>query len=155
VLFDGTTYEKLWQKSYQTEGIWPYKKTEIIDVYSDRFWATDYGQAISDINQTLTYDLQAAMACLPTQGKILHIENDRLIINLGKAHGLEQGQVLNIAHHNYLTDAQGNKLPHKITTLNQVKVTQLYQQSAVAVSIDQQPLPNIQINDIVELAASE
>ncbi|MCH2087987.1 MAG: flagellar assembly protein FlgT [Pseudoalteromonas sp.] len=155
VLFDGTTYEKLWQKSYQTEGIWPYKKTEIIDVYSDRFWATDYGQAISDINQTLTYDLQAAMACLPTQGKILHIENDRLIINLGKAHGIEQGQILNIAHHNYLTDAQGNKLPHKITTLNQVKVTQLYQQSAVAISIDQQPLPNIQINDIVELATSE
>ncbi len=155
VLFDGTTYEKLWQKSYQTEGVWPYKKTEIIDVYSDKFWATDYGQAITDINQTLSYDLQAAMACLPTQGKILHIENDTLIINLGKAHGLEQGQMLNIAHHNYLTDAQGNKLPHKITTLNQLKVTQLYQQSAVAISVNNQPLPNIQINDIVELAASK
>ena len=155
VLFDGTTYEKLWQKSYQTEGIWPYKKTDIIDVYSDRFWETDYGQAISEVNQTLTYDLQAAMACLPTQGKILHIENGKLIINLGKAHGLQQGELLNIAHHNYMTDAQGNKLPHKITTLNQVKITQLYQQSAVAMSIDEQPLPNIQINDIVELAAGE
>ncbi|MEZ7278054.1 flagellar assembly protein FlgT [Pseudoalteromonas sp. N1230-9] len=155
VLFDGTTYEKLWQKSYQTEGIWPYKKTDIIDVYSDRFWETDYGQAISEVNQTLTYDLQAAMACLPTQGKILHIENGKLIINLGKAHGLQQGELLNIAHHNYMTDAQGNKLPHKITTLNQVKITQLYQQSAVAMSIDEQPLPNIQINDIVELAGGE
>ena len=155
VLFDGTTYEKLWQKSYQTEGIWPYKKTDIIDVYSDRFWETDYGQAISEVNQTLTYDLQAAMACFPTQGKILHIENGKLIINLGKAHGLQQGELLNIAHHNYMTDAQGNKLPHKITTLNQVKITQLYQQSAVAMSIDEQPLPNIQINDIVELAGGE
>ena len=95
------------------------------------------------------------MACLPTQGKILHIENDTLIINLGKAHGLQQGQILNIAHHNYITDAQGNKLPHKITTLNQVKVTQLYQQSAVATSIDKQPLPAIQINDIIELAGAE
>ena len=55
----------------------------------------------------------------------------------------------------YITDAQGNKLPHKITTLNLVKVTQLYQQSAVATSIDKQPLPAIQINDIIELAGAE
>ncbi len=152
VLFDGTTYERLWQKSYRGQGIWPFEKTELIDVFSEKFWHSDYGQTITDINQTLSYDLQAAMACLETQGKILHIENDKLVINLGKAHGLEKGQILNIAHHNYLTDAAGNKLPNLITTLNQVQIEQVYQQSAVATSVDKQPLPNIQINDIVELA---
>ena len=39
-----------------------------------------------------------------------------------------------------------------ITTLNQVQIQQVYQQSAIAQSIDKQPLPNIQINDVVELA---
>ncbi|CAM3865644.1 MULTISPECIES: flagellar assembly protein T N-terminal domain-containing protein [Pseudoalteromonas] len=150
-LFDGTTYERLWQKSYRSQGIWPFEKTQIIDVFSEKFWSSDYGQSITDINQTVSYDLQAAMACLETQGKILHIENNKLIINLGKAHGIEKGQRLNIAHHNYLTDAAGNKMPNLITTLNQVQVEQVYQQSAVAVSVDQQPLPNIQINDVVEL----
>ena len=82
-------------------------------------------------------------------------QNNKLIINLGKAHGIEKGQRLNIAHHNYLTDAAGNKMPHLITTLNQIQVEQVYQQSAVAVSIDQQPLPNIQINDVVELTNLE
>ena len=124
-------------------------------MFSDKFWNSDYGQNIADINQTVSYDLQAAMACLETQGKILHIENNKLIINLGKAHGIEKGQRLNIAHHNYLTDAAGNKMPHLITTLNQIQVEQVYQQSAVAVSIDQQPLPNIQINDVVELTNLE
>lgn len=151
MLFDGTTYEQLWQKSYRNEGIWPFEKTAKLDVYSERFWRSDYGQVIKEINQTFSYDLQAAMACLPTQGKILHIENDRLIINLGKSHGLEKGQVLSIAHHNYMTDAAGNKLPNRITTLNKIKVEQLYQHSAVAMSVDKQPLPNIQINDVVEL----
>jgi len=152
VLFDGTTYERLWQKSYRGKGIWPFEKTELIDVYSENFWGSDYGQTITDINQTLSYDLQAAMACLETQGKILHIENGKLVINLGKAHGIEKGQILNIAHHNYLTDAAGNKMPNMITTLNQVQIQQVYQQSAIAQSIDKQPLPNIQINDVVELA---
>ena len=154
-LFDGTTYERMWQKSYRSQAIWPFEKTAIIDVFSDKFWSSDYGQNIADINQTVSYDLQAAMACLETQGKILHIENNKLIINLGKAHGIEKGQRLNIAHHNYLTDAAGNKMPHLITTLNQIQVEQVYQQSAVAVSIDQQPLPNIQINDVVELTNLE
>ena len=154
-LFDGTTYERLWQKSYSNQGIWPFEKTAIIDVYSEKFWGSDYGQTITALNQTISYDLQAAMACLETQGKILHIENSKLIINLGKAHGLEKGQRLSIAHHNYLTDAAGNKMPHLITTLNQIQVEQVFQQSAVAVSVDNQPLPNIQINDVVELISSE
>ncbi|MFP3351790.1 flagellar assembly protein T N-terminal domain-containing protein [Pseudoalteromonas sp. S1608] len=151
-LFNGTTYEPLWQNSYQSQAIWPFEKTAIIDVNSNRFWQSPFGQSISEINQTLSYDLQAAMACLPTQGKILHMENNKLVINLGKAHGLEKGQQLSIAHHNYLTDAQGNTMPHTITTLNRIRVEQLYQHSAIAVSINDQPLPGVQINDIVEVA---
>ncbi|MEM6984053.1 MAG: flagellar assembly protein T N-terminal domain-containing protein [Pseudomonadota bacterium] len=151
-LFNGTTYEPLWQNSYQSQAIWPFEKTAIIDVNSNRFWQSPFGQSISDINQTLSYDLQAAMACLPTQGKIMHMENNKLVINLGKAHGLEKGQQLSIAHHNYLTDAQGNTMPHTITTLNRIRIEQLYQHSAIAVSINDQPLPGVQINDIVEIA---
>lgn len=151
-LFNGTTYEPLWQNSYQSQAIWPFEKTAIIDVNSNRFWQSPFGQSISEINQTLSYDLQAAMACLPTQGKILHMENNKLVINLGKVHGLEKGQQLSIAHHNYLTDAQGNTMPHTITTLNRIRVEQLYQHSAIAVSINDQPLPGVQINDIVEVA---
>ncbi|WP_409423678.1 flagellar assembly protein T N-terminal domain-containing protein [Pseudoalteromonas sp. RW-H-Ap-1] len=151
-LFNGTTYEPLWQQSYQSQAIWPFEKTAIIDVNSNRFWQSPFGQSISEINQTLSYDIQAAMACLPTQGKIMHMENNKLVINLGKAHGLEKGQQLSIAHHNYLTDAQGNTMPHTITTLNRIRVEQLYQHSAIAVSINDQPLPGVQINDIVEVA---
>jgi len=151
-LFNGTTYEPLWQQSYQSQAIWPFEKTTIIDVNSNRFWQSPFGQSISEINQTLSYDLQAAMACLPTQGKIMHMENNKLVINLGKAHGLEKGQQLSIAHHNYLTDAQGKTMPHTITTLNRIRVEQLYQHSAIAVSINDQPLPGVQINDIVEVA---
>ncbi|KAA1160192.1 flagellar biosynthesis protein FlgT [Pseudoalteromonas fuliginea] len=154
-LFDGTTYEQLWQNSYQSQAIWPFEKTAIIDVNSDRFWQSPFGQSISEINHSLSYDIQATMACLPTQGKIMHIENSKIVINLGKAHGLQKGQLLSIAHHNYLTDAAGNVMPHKVTTLNTIRVEQLYQQTAVAVSIDDKPLPGVQINDVVEIISQD
>ena len=117
------------------------------------FWQSPYGQSINDINQTLSYDLQSAMACLPTQGKIMHLDQGNIVINLGKAHGLKKGQLLSIAHHNYLTDALGNTMPHKVITLNSIRVEQLYQQSAIAVSINNAPLPGVQINDIVEIVS--
>lgn len=154
-LFNGTTYEQLWSNSYQGQGTWPFEKTAIIDVNSDRFWQSPYGQSIQDINQTLSYDLQAVLACFPTQGKIMHMENSKIVINLGKAHGLKKGQMLSIAHHNYLTDAAGNVMPHTTTTLNKIRVEQLYQQTAVAVSIDDQPLPGAQINDVVEVISQD
>ncbi|MBH0057314.1 flagella assembly protein FlgT [Pseudoalteromonas sp. SWXJZ94C] len=154
-LFDGTTYEQLWQNSYQSQAIWPFEKTKIVDVNSNAFWESPFGQSITDINQTLSYDLQSVMACLPTQGKIMHMENSKIVINLGKAHGLQKGQLLSIAHHNYLTDAAGNVMPHKITTLNSIRVEQLYQQTAIAVSIDDKPLPGVQINDVVEIISQE
>lgn len=155
MLFDGTTYEQLWQNSYRTQAIWPFKKTAIIDVNSDRFWQSPFGQSISDINQTVSYDIQAAMACFPTKGKIMHMENSKLVINLGKDHGLKKGQLLSIAHHNYLTDAKGNTMPHTITTLNTIRVEQLYNQSAIAVSINDKPLPGVQINDVVEIVSQD
>ncbi|MBB1407101.1 flagella assembly protein FlgT [Pseudoalteromonas sp. SG44-5] len=152
-LFDGTTYEQLWQNSYKNQAIWPFEKTAIVDVNSSMFWQSSYGQSINDINQTLSYDLQSAMACLPTQGKIMHLDQGNIVINLGKAHGLKKGQLLSIAHHNYLTDALGNTMPHKVITLNSIRVEQLYQQSAIAVSINNAPLPGVQINDIVEIVS--
>ena len=155
VLFDGTTYEQLWQNSYHSQAVWPFKKTAIVDVNSDKFWQSAYGQNINNINQSISYDIQAAMACLPTQGKIMHMENGKVVINLGKAHGLKKGQMLSIAHHNYLTDAAGNIMPHTVTTLNAIRVEQLYQQTAIAVSIDDKPLPGVQINDVVEIISQD
>lgn len=154
-LFNGSTHEKLWRKSYQSQAIWPFKKTAIIDVNSNKFWQSPFGQSIENINQSLSLDLGAAMACFPTQGKIMHMQSNKIAINLGKAHGLQKGQLLSIAHHNYLTDAAGNVMPHTITTLNKIRVEQLYQQSAIAVSIDDKPLPGVQINDVVEVISQE
>ena len=124
-LFDALSHERVWQKQYATQGVWPFKKTKLIDVYSERFWRTDYADEIQLTLEQVTVDLNAAVACLPTNGKILHVDGDEVIINLGRMHGLEHGQILNIAHSSPITNASGKKYMRQIKTINKVRVTQI------------------------------
>ncbi len=150
-LFDALSHERVWQKQYATQGVWPFKKTRLIDVYSERFWQTDYADEIQTTLTQIATDLNAAVACLPTNGKILHIDDEQVVINLGRMHGLENGQFLNVAHSNPLTNVDGKVFMHQIKTINKLQVIQVNAQNAIAVNISNRPLHNVQINDLVEI----
>ncbi|MFC3031863.1 flagellar assembly protein FlgT [Pseudoalteromonas fenneropenaei] len=154
-LYDALTMEPLWQQNYVTEGNWPFAKTDIIDVNSNRFWRSDYGEKVQEMFNKVSYDLSAAVQCLPTKGKILHLDSDKIVLNLGRIHGINEGQLLTIAHRNDLTDQFGGRYTHGVNTLTQLRVTQVNQQSAIAVNIDKRPLSNIQLNDIVLINTPE
>ena len=48
-LYDSQTNDQVWSQHYNTQGIWPHKKTKIVNVNSEEFWRTDYGQKIQTI----------------------------------------------------------------------------------------------------------
>ncbi|MBQ4813991.1 flagellar biosynthesis protein FlgT [Pseudoalteromonas luteoviolacea] len=151
VAFDALTKDKVWQQHYSVTGIWPFEKTKIIDVYSDTFWHTDYGKRIQSVFNSLAQDLDQAFACMPTKGKILHKDQDQLVINLGRAHGIKEGQVLSVAHRSDVAGERNQFFSRSIQTINRVKVTQVNAQNAIAQNIQSRPMNNIQVNDIVEL----
>lgn len=66
-------------------------------------------------------------------------------------HGLENGQILNVAHSNPLTNVDGKIFMHQIKTINKLQVIQVNAQNAIAVNISNRPLHNVQINDLVEI----
>ncbi|MCF2856502.1 flagellar assembly protein FlgT [Pseudoalteromonas sp. SMS1] len=151
VAFDALSKDKVWQQHYSVTGIWPFEKTKIVDVYSDTFWHTDYGKRIQSVFNSLAQDLDQAFACMPTKGKILHKDQDQLVINLGRAHGIKEGQVLSVAHRSDVAGERNQFFTRSIQTINRVKVTQVNAQNAIAKNIQERPMNNIQINDIVEL----
>ncbi|KZN37550.1 flagellar assembly protein T N-terminal domain-containing protein [Pseudoalteromonas luteoviolacea] len=151
VAFDALSKDKVWQQHYSVTGIWPFEKTKIIDVYSDTFWHTDYGKRIQSVFNSLAQDLDQAFACMPTKGKILHKDQDQLVINLGRAHGIKEGQILSVAHRSDVAGERNQFFSRSIQTINRVKVTQVNAQNAIAENIQNRPMNNIQINDIVEL----
>ncbi|CCQ10723.1 Flagellar protein FlgT [Pseudoalteromonas luteoviolacea B = ATCC 29581] len=154
-LFDALTMEPLWQQSYATEGIWPFKKTKLVDVNSNQFWRSDYGEKIQEVFNKMSYDMATTVSCLPTKGKVLHVDGGRMVINLGLIHGVQEGQLLAIAHRSDMTDGAGKRYSFGINTINQLRVVQANQQSAIAENINKRPLSNIQLNDIVIVETAE
>ncbi|MFY8272942.1 flagellar assembly protein T N-terminal domain-containing protein [Pseudoalteromonas sp. SSDWG2] len=149
ILFDGLSFEKLWQQSYQTEAQWEFDKTALVDVNSGIFWQSKYGRSITKLSERIMYDLNKVTQCLPTKGQIKHIDGEQVIINLGSSNGLQQGQQLTLAYSNNVIDSNGTTLPRQVTSLYKVEITQLHQHSALAKNISARPLSNIQINDLV------
>ncbi|MFY8300262.1 flagellar assembly protein T N-terminal domain-containing protein [Pseudoalteromonas sp. SS15] len=154
-LFDSQTNDQVWSQHYSAQGIWPHKKTKIVNVNSEEFWRTDYGQKIQTIYNKVSQDLNTAVSCLKTTGKILMIDSDRVVINLGQSHGLEAGQVLSILHRSNLTAANGMQFSHHIQTIEQIVVEQVNAQSAIARNLSDRPLSNIQLNDVIKVVVKE
>ncbi|SFC25409.1 flagella assembly protein FlgT [Pseudoalteromonas denitrificans] len=151
ILFNALTQEIVMQKDYSTSGIWRFKKTARVDVKSQKFWHSEYGQSINNLSNQISLDLQEKLSCLPLQGQIKHIKENTITFNLGKEHGVKKGQSFSIAYQSYFTDPEGNKQPYIITSANQVRVNQVYTRSAIANSIGDKLLANIQTSDIVLL----
>lgn len=155
ILFNGVTKEIILQQDYSTSGIWRFDKTAKVDIRSNAFWHSEYGQALNQLSNQISLDLQEKLSCLPIQGKIKHIKDNTITFNLGKQHGVKKGQSFAIAYQSFFTDEQGVQQPYIITSANQVRVSQVYNRSAIANSIGDELLANIQTSDIVLLIEVE
>jgi hypothetical protein len=154
-LYDALTYDQIWQNHYAVQGVWPFEKTILVDVYSDQFWQSNYGNQIQEIFNKVTQDLNAAIKCMPTKGKILHIDGDRLAINLGKVHGIQAGQTLAIMQKNNFMTHKGMMLNNHRQSIDQLKVVQVNEQTAIVTNLNIRPLNNIQLHDIVQVIIKE
>ncbi|TMO63236.1 flagellar assembly protein T N-terminal domain-containing protein [Pseudoalteromonas aurantia] len=154
-LYDALTRDQVWQNHYAVQGVWPFEKTTLIDVYSDQFWQSNYGSQIQGVFNKVSQDLNTAVGCMPIKGKVLHIDGDRLAINLGKVHGIKAGQTLAIMQKNNFTTQQGVMLSNHRQTIDQLKVIQVNEQTAITTNLHIRPLSNIQLNDIVQVIIKE
>jgi len=151
ILFNALTQEIIMQQDYSTSGIWRFEKTAKVDVNSQKFWHSEYGQSIDFLSNQINLDLQQKLSCLPIQGKIKHIKDNTVTFNLGKEHGVKKGQSFAIAYQSFFTDEDGIQQPYIVTSANQVRVNQVYSRSAIANSIGDELLANVQKSDIILL----
>jgi hypothetical protein len=147
-LYNGMTGELIKNKRYQTDATWQTEKNAKIDVYSEQFWTMPYGRAITDINLALGQDLARYLACTPVQARIVAIDDDTLIINLGAENNLVKGQKLQVALRKGYNNTQ-----LIVNTEYALRVTQVNQHTAVAKATGAQLLANVQLGDLVTLAS--
>ena len=147
-LYSGVNGELIWQENYQNTDIWDFNKRKSIDVNSTIFWQSKYGNMISSLLDRMVSDIDENIMCEPSEGKILQVKGNQIMINLGRHHGVKVGDEFTLLHSNNFTNTQGKTYAGYNVSPFKVKVTKVTKQSATAATIDNSLLGNIQINDL-------
>jgi len=147
-LYNGLSGELIWQKNYKNSAVWDFNKRKSVDVNSSIFWQSNYGNMINSLIDETIADIDEKIMCEPSEGKILQVIGNQVVINLGRHHGVKIGDEFSLLHLNNFTSDSGKHYASYNLSPYKVKVTKLTKQSATAVTLDNGLLGNIQLNDL-------
>jgi len=147
-LYSGINGELVWQNSYQNTAIWDFNKRENIDVNGTKFWQSNYGNMISSLLENMVNDIDKNIMCEPSEGKILQVKGNEVVINLGHHHGVKIGDEFSLLHMSNFKSNNGKHYASYNISPFKMKVTKVTKQSSTAITLDNGLLGNIQINDL-------
>lgn len=148
-IYDGLTGEQVFENSYYINTAWPLNKRQNINPNSHKFWTTPYGEGIDSLLKQITIDIDEALMCQPSQATIIDINEEKLLINIGKHHGVKLGDEFSILLHSNFILQSGKKYTGFNVSPYKVKVVSVDRNNAMLEAINGERLGNVQINDLV------
>ena len=149
-VFDGKTEHQIYTRSYREVAKWPFAKTSEVDTRSARFWASTYGSMMLRVSRNIMLDLESEVSCKITLPEVAAVFGNTVTIDLGRIHGVQQGDKLQLWHTGSFIDQRGlprNKVSQSDITLT---VSRVYGNEA-ELTIDQASLAgSIQIGDVMQ-----
>ncbi|EWH09936.1 lipoprotein [Catenovulum agarivorans DS-2] len=148
-LHDALTGERLQQFDYFAQTMWEFDLKQRVDLTSRRFWYSAYGQIIQQSVAKAVAEIDGSLACVSAKARIIDVDAHQVRFNLGRNNNVQAGDIFTILHQASFVDKNGISRPHFIVSRHQIEVTQVYGQSAIAVSQNKELLANIQAGDVV------
>ena len=149
-VFDGKTGHQIYTRSYREVAKWPFAKTSEVDTRSARFWTSTYGSMMLRVSRNIMLDLESEVSCKITLPEVAAVFGNTVTIDLGRMHGVQQGDKLQLWHTGSFIDQRGlprNKVSQSDITLT---VSRVYENEA-ELTIDQPSLAgSIQIGDVMQ-----
>lgn len=148
-VFDGKTGNEVMTRTYREVARWPFPKTSQIDTRSARFWASTYGEMMLRVSRNIMLDLESEISCKITLPQIVAKFGTTATMDLGRIHGVKQGDKLSLWHTGAFIDQQG--LPRNKVTQSEITLTvsRVYEHEA-ELTVDQPELAySIQIGDVM------
>ncbi|REL32140.1 flagella assembly protein FlgT [Thalassotalea euphylliae] len=140
--------ELLWDSHYQNKAPWTFGKRESIDLNGQSFWQSAYGRMLDRTLDDALLDIDESLMCQQTRARIVRVEGNEVIVNVGKRQGVKLGDKFSLLHLNSFTSDQGKMYTGYNVSNHMVTVSEVFQDSAVAKTTNQNLLGNIQINDL-------
>jgi hypothetical protein len=148
-VFDGKTGNEIMDHNYREIARWPFPKTSQVDTRSARFWDSTYGEMLLRLSRNIMLDLESDLSCKITLPEVISKSGNTVMINLGRIHGVKQGDKLQLWHTGSFIDQRGtprNKVTQSDITLT---VTRVYKNEA-ELKVDQPDLEtSIQLGDVM------
>ncbi|WP_260259093.1 flagellar assembly protein FlgT [Vibrio intestinalis] len=148
-VFDGKTGNEVYTRNYREVARWPFPKTSQVDTKSARFWASTYGEMMLRVSRNIMLDLESEVSCKITLPEIVAKWGNVITMDLGRIHGVQEGDKLQLWHTGSFIDQRGlprNKVTETGITLT---VSRVYENEA-ELTIDQpELLSSIQIGDVM------
>ena len=129
-IMDGKTGEMIYQNSYRDIGLWPFARTSHVDTKTARFWVSPYGQSIQRITQNMMLDIESALSCRASLPEIINIHQGVAQINVGRVHGVRNGDQLKLWHSAGFIDQKGIPRNRMVATAITLTVDRVYEKSA-------------------------
>ncbi|NVK24079.1 MAG: flagellar assembly protein T N-terminal domain-containing protein [Gammaproteobacteria bacterium] len=152
IIANALTNEVLYQNRFHTSAEWEYDKREEVNINSRQFWNKQYGKSIEELLADARNDILANLSCQQLQSKILSVrDGEQVHLNIGLGQGVAVGQEYRVSYRADVIDDNGNLLTNFVISPYRVRITQVYENSAIAESLDADFMNNVQVNDVIEL----
>ncbi|HAS6349823.1 flagellar assembly protein FlgT [Vibrio sp. IRLE0018] len=149
-VYDGKTGNEVYARSYREVAKWPFAKTSQIDTRSARFWASTYGEMMLRVSRNIMLDMESEVSCKITLPEVVAVFGDTITMDLGRVHGVKEGDQLQLWHTASFIDQHGlprNKVSRSEITLT---VSRVYENEA-ELTVNQNNLASsIQIGDVMQ-----
>lgn len=152
IIANALTHEIMYQNRFQTVADWTFDHKKSVNVNSAHFWSSEYGHSISRLLSNVRDDIYSNLNCQKLQSKISDVKDgEKIQINIGAGQGVAIGQEYRVSYRSDKVDDLGNLLTNIVISPYKVRIIKVYENSAIAESIDTDFMSNVQVNDIIEL----
>ena len=148
-IMDGKTGEIIYQNNYREIGLWPFSRSSHVDTKSARFWVSPYGQSIQRISQNMMLDIESALSCRASLPEVINIHNNVAQMNVGRVHGVKQGDKLKLWHSAGFIDQKGIPRNRMVDTKISLTVDRVYEKSAELIVNQPELAASIQPGDLL------
>ncbi|OAN13935.1 flagellar basal-body protein [Photobacterium jeanii] len=129
-VINGKTGELILQKNYREVAHWSFSRTSQVDTKSARFWQSGYGQAVQRTSRNMMLDLETALACRSSLPEVINVYQNTIQTNVGRIHGVKQGDQLRLWHNAAFIDQQGISRNRMVQTDITLTVERVYDKSS-------------------------
>lgn len=147
-LYHGISGEQIWSQDYISSAPWEFERQETVPSNQNRFWHSAYGKNIDKVLIKAIQDIDNSLSCRPILGQVVAKHRDRLILNLGRRHGIRIGDSFQLILQENLPDRFDKMRAVAGKSRATVKIDQVTQDTATAILVGQKASYNVQVNDI-------